>query len=220
MFFNKYEQFSNSIELSLKQIIIHKFHADWAINVKSRVLTRFYLSHIGKLTHPVAAMLFNRPEQFLNSTVNGTLTKFHEYWTTIFKVLTMFYYSHNIKKTAPPYGGHVLNNTHTIFICSPDIIRTNVLTKFDEDLTKNAIFRVLNKTTAPPHGLHFHEDQVINVTSELKTARPIGGHVFNRLETFSNTAKNTTEDWTKNVTSRALTRKSAKQLCSHVFDEM
>ncbi|KAH3859506.1 hypothetical protein DPMN_102323 [Dreissena polymorpha] len=47
--------------------ILTKIHEDQTINVASRVLTRFYYSHIRKTPRPLAAMFFNQPEPFSNS---------------------------------------------------------------------------------------------------------------------------------------------------------
>ncbi|KAH3689619.1 hypothetical protein DPMN_190869 [Dreissena polymorpha] len=84
-------------------------------------------------------------------------------------------------ETAPHPGGNVFQRTKTIFKLSLSIIRTNVRTKFHEDLTINETPRMLTRTTALPPCGHFHEDWTINVTSRVltrKTAPPPGGHVF------------------------------------------
>ncbi|KAH3784371.1 hypothetical protein DPMN_162325 [Dreissena polymorpha] len=77
-----------------------------------------------------------------------------------------------------------------------NIIGTNLLTKFHEDLKINVASRVLTSKNAPPPGGHFHEDRTINVSSRVKNAPP--------------------PDWTINVASRVLTRKNAPPPCGHV----
>ncbi|KAH3696288.1 hypothetical protein DPMN_083753 [Dreissena polymorpha] len=119
------------------------------------------------------------------------------------------------RKTAPPPGSHVFQQTRTIFKLIQDIVRKNVLTKFHEDWIINVTSRVLTSGTIfeifqDIIGTHvltkFHEDWTINVTSRVlarKTAPPPGAHFH--------------ADWTKNVTSRVLTRKTATPPGSHVF---
>ncbi|KAH3865985.1 hypothetical protein DPMN_029033 [Dreissena polymorpha] len=159
------------------------FHEDQTINVASRVLTRFYYSHIRKNAPP--------PFQpcFLSKLIIETnlLTKFHEDLeiNVASRVLTRFYYSH-IKKNAPPPGGHVFQPTGIIFELVQDIIGMNLLTKF-------------------------HEDQTINVASRVKNAPPLGSHVFQANVTIfeliqdiirTNLLAKFHEDWTINVASR------------------
>ncbi|KAH3751442.1 hypothetical protein DPMN_186000 [Dreissena polymorpha] len=87
----------------------------------------------------------------------------------------MFYYSH-VPKKCPPPGGHVFQQTGTIFyhIQVTCIIGTNILTKFHEDWTMNVTSRVLTRKNAPPPSGHvfqqtgtiftlFHEDGTLNV---------------------------------------------------------
>ncbi|KAH3853350.1 hypothetical protein DPMN_095872 [Dreissena polymorpha] len=64
----------------------------------------------------------------------------------------MFYYSHIWITSLPP-----------------DIIKTNVLTKFHDDRTINVTFRVLVKITAKNLLTRFHDDPTINVTSRVFT---------------------------------------------------
>ncbi|KAH3718732.1 hypothetical protein DPMN_061538 [Dreissena polymorpha] len=100
------------------------------------------------------------------------LTKFHE------------------GKNAPPLGSHVFQAMVTIFKLIQDIIGTNLLTKF-------------------------HEDLKINVTSRVKNAPSLGSHVFQANVTIfeliqdiieTNLVTKFHEDWTINVASRELTR--------------
>ncbi|KAH3861279.1 hypothetical protein DPMN_024206 [Dreissena polymorpha] len=162
-----------------------KFHEDRTVNVASRVLTRFYYSHIRKNAPPLGSHVFQ--------------AKFHEdrKINVDSRVLTM--------KKAPPSGSHVFQQTCIIFKLVQDIIWMNLLTKFNEDQTINVSSRVFTRfyyshlrKNAPPHGIHvfqanvtifelnrhiqkrhvlakFHEDWTKNVTLR-KTALPPGGH--------------------------------------------
>ncbi|KAH3896522.1 hypothetical protein DPMN_020699 [Dreissena polymorpha] len=117
-----------------------------------------------------------------------------------------------------------------------NIIGTNLLTKFHEDLKINVASRVLTSKNAPPPGGHFHEDRTINVSSRVltrfyyshirKNAPPPGCHVFKATKTIFNLIQDIIgtnlrltkfhEDWTINVASRVLTRKNAPPPCGHV----
>ncbi|KAH3873124.1 hypothetical protein DPMN_036350 [Dreissena polymorpha] len=149
--------------------LLTKFHEDWTVNVASRVLTRFYYSHIRKNTN--------------------LLTKFHEdrILNVASRFLTRFYYSH-IRKNAPHLGSNVFQAKATIFKLIQDIIGKNLLTKFHE----NRKINVLTWKNAPPPwwpcfstnhiiGMNlltkFHEDWKINVASREKCP-PLGNHVF------------------------------------------
>ncbi|KAH3753649.1 hypothetical protein DPMN_188291 [Dreissena polymorpha] len=106
-----------------------------------------------------------------------------------------------IRKNAPSPGGNVFQQTGTILALSPDIIRTNFLTKFVENWTKNVTSRVLQKIYCCYIRQHitplaanftinynnffktqvltkFHKDWTINVTSRETNASPPGGHVL------------------------------------------
>ncbi|KAH3706977.1 hypothetical protein DPMN_066368 [Dreissena polymorpha] len=82
----------------------------------------------------------------------------------------------------------------TIFTLIPDIIKTNVLTKFHEDWKKYMTSRSVNKEKCPPPAIirtnvltKFHKDWTINVNSiELtrKNAPHPGGHAFQRTGTI------------------------------------
>ncbi|KAH3815846.1 hypothetical protein DPMN_144380 [Dreissena polymorpha] len=200
--------------------LLTKFHEDRKINVASRVLTRFYYSHIyihiRKNTPPPSIHVF-QPTSIIFELVQdiiamNLLTKFHEDRTVnvASRVLTRFYYSH-IRKNAPvnkPYkekcpapGGQVFLATKPIFELIQDIIGTNFLTKFHDDRNINVTSRVLTRKIDPPRGGHvfqptgiifelvqdiigmnllteFHENLTINVASRVKNAPPLGGHVF------------------------------------------
>ncbi|KAH3885670.1 hypothetical protein DPMN_009665 [Dreissena polymorpha] len=75
--------------------LLTKFHKDRTINVPSRVLTRFYYSHIRKNAPPLGSHVFQ--------------AKFHDdrKINVTSRVLT--------RKNAPPPGGHVFQPTSIIF---------------------------------------------------------------------------------------------------------
>ncbi|KAH3721411.1 hypothetical protein DPMN_064334 [Dreissena polymorpha] len=105
-------------------------------------------------------------------------------------------------KNATPPCGHVFKRTSTIFDLSPDIISTNILTKFHRHWTTNVTSSVITRKTGPPPGSHvfqqtrtifklirdmFHEDWTINVTSRMlkrKSATTTGGHFFHSTGTI------------------------------------
>ncbi|KAH3823616.1 hypothetical protein DPMN_125426 [Dreissena polymorpha] len=170
------------------------------------------------------------------------LTKFHEDGTRnvasrVFtsKLLTRFYKIHiePYKENAPPPGGHVFEETKSIFEPIQDIIGTNLLTKLHED----------RKINAPHPGGHVFQPTVIifelfqdiigmvhftiSIYSHLgKNAPPLGSHVFKQRFPFLNSSnillgKNLSskfhEDRKINVASRVLTRKNAPSPGGHVF---
>ncbi|KAH3706469.1 hypothetical protein DPMN_065855 [Dreissena polymorpha] len=200
------------------------FHEHWTTNVTSRVLTRktapphgghvfhstgtiFELvqdimgTHIGlkmKTATPPGGHVFQPTGTIfeLVQDIIGThvLTKFHEDWTKIVtsRVLTRFYYSH-IGKSATHPGGHVFQPTGTIFELVQDFIGTHVTTKFHADWTKNVTSRVLTRKTATPAGGHVFQPTgtIFELVQDI-----IETHVLIKLH----------EDWTINVTFRVLTR--------------
>ncbi|KAH3833811.1 hypothetical protein DPMN_107127 [Dreissena polymorpha] len=89
--------------------------------------------------------------------------------------------------TSPPPCGHVFQQTGTIFELIQDIIKTNVLTKFHDDLTINVTFRVLTMLTR-------------------KNAPPLTAMYLNRPEPFLNSSKISFDQlfWPINVTWRVL----------------
>ncbi|KAH3692882.1 hypothetical protein DPMN_193218 [Dreissena polymorpha] len=126
----------------------------------------------------------------------------------------------------------------------PDIIRTNLLTKFHEDwkmwpLEKNApppgghvfiptsiIFELVHDIIGMNLLTQFQEDRTINVAFRVKNAPTLGSHVsqanvtiFELIQDIIDTNLLTQfhEDWTINVASRVFTRKNAPPLGSHVF---
>ncbi|KAH3713525.1 hypothetical protein DPMN_073317 [Dreissena polymorpha] len=203
--------------------LLTKFHEDWTLNVASRVLTRFYYSHIlpykEKCPAPCGHVFKATKTIFeLIQDIIGTnlLTKFHDdrKMNVTSRVLT--------RKIAPhPWW--------------PYIIRMNLLTKFHEDWTINVASRVKN---APPLGGHvfhanvtifkliqdiiktnlltiFHQDWTINVASRVltrKNAPPPGGHVFQPTGIIFKLIQ-------ANIGMNLLTKKNAPPLGSHVFQE-
>ncbi|KAH3885510.1 hypothetical protein DPMN_009504 [Dreissena polymorpha] len=203
----------------VRKKILTKFNEDCAINVTSRVLTRFYYT-----LKPYKVNCHAPWRPFIIGT--HVLTKFHEDWI---KNVTS-------RETATPSGSHVFQPTRTIFELVQDIIITNVLTKFHKDWTINVTSRVLTRKTAPPPGGHvfhptgtifelvqdfigthvptkFHADWTKNVTTRVltrfyyshigKTATPPGSHVFQPTGTIFELFH---EDWTINATFRVLTK--------------
>ncbi|KAH3844666.1 hypothetical protein DPMN_086925 [Dreissena polymorpha] len=92
----------------------------------------------------------------------------------------------------------------------PDIIGTNLLTKFHEDRKINVAYRVFTRKNAPTPGGYFHKDRTINVASRVLTS-----HVFQANVTIieliqdiieTNLLTQFHEDWTLNVAFRVLTR--------------
>ncbi|KAH3861230.1 hypothetical protein DPMN_024157, partial [Dreissena polymorpha] len=164
-----FELFQDNIGMNL----LTKFNEDRTVNVASRVLTRFYYSHIRKNALPFGSHFFQANiiifELIQDIIETNLLTKCHEDWTinVASRVLTrknappLFHEDRKInvtskvltRKIAPPRGGHVFQPTGIIFELVQDITGMNLLTEF-------------------------HEDRTINVASRVKNAQPLGGHVF------------------------------------------
>ncbi|KAH3738366.1 hypothetical protein DPMN_045000 [Dreissena polymorpha] len=205
--------------------LLTKFHEDRKINVVSRVLTRFYYSHIRNNAPPLGSHVFQAKVTIfeLIQDIIGTnlLSKFHEdrkinvasrmltrknapplaaifmkiIQKNVASRVLTRFYYSHIRKNAPPLGSHVFQANVTIFELIQDIIETNLLTKFHEDWTENA-----NRSQ--------------NMASRVLTRKnvpPPGRHVFLPkgiiFELFH-------EDWTIHVAS---IEKNALSLCSHVF---
>ncbi|KAH3833245.1 hypothetical protein DPMN_106550 [Dreissena polymorpha] len=186
------------------------FHEDRTVNMASRVLTRFYYSHIRKNAPPLGRH-------------TNLLTKFHEDWT-----ITVASRPYNEKCPAP--GGKFFKATKTIFELIQYIIGTNLQTKFHDD-------RKINVTSRKTHVLtKFHEHWTKNVTSRgftcfhyihiEKTAPPPDGHVFSSICTIFELVRDINQtsvltkfhdDWAKIVTSRVFTRNTAPPPGGHVF---
>ncbi|KAH3703822.1 hypothetical protein DPMN_078869 [Dreissena polymorpha] len=209
----------NAPPLAAMMKLLTKFHEDRTVNVASRVLTRFYYSHIRKNAPPLGSQFFQANiiifELIQDIIETNLLTKFHEDWTI------------NVasREKCPAPGGHVFKATKTIFELIQDIIGTNLLTKFHNDRKINVTSRVLTRKLAPPLwwpyiiGMNlltkFYEDQTMNVASRVKNAPPLGSHVFQANITIfkliediieTNLLTKFHEDWTINVASRELKR--------------
>ncbi|KAH3729165.1 hypothetical protein DPMN_055130 [Dreissena polymorpha] len=188
------------IQDMIRTNILTIFHQDWTINVASRVLTRFYYSHIIKNAPLSGGHVFQQ---------NGIIFKLVQDIIGM-NILT--------KKNAPPLGSHVFQAKVTIFKHIKDINRRI-----------NVASRVLTRKNAPPPGGHvfqptgiifkhvqhtiginlltkFHEDQTINVASRvhvLQASVTIFKLIQDIIET--NLLTKIHEDWTINVASRELT---------------
>ncbi|KAH3697924.1 hypothetical protein DPMN_085436 [Dreissena polymorpha] len=134
--------------------LLTKFHEDRTIKVASRVLTRFYYSHIRKNARPLGSHVFQANVTIFKLIQDiietNLLTKFHEDWTINFYVASKVF----TRKNASPLSSHVFQANVTIFELIQDIIETNLPTKFHEDWTINVASRVLTRNSAPPPGGH------------------------------------------------------------------
>ncbi|KAH3774512.1 hypothetical protein DPMN_175894 [Dreissena polymorpha] len=212
--------------------LLTKFHYDRKINVASRVLTRFYYSHIWINAPPPGSHVF-QPTVIIFELVQdiiemNLLTTFHEDRTV--NVASRV-------KNAPPLGSHVFQSNITIFELIQNINKKNLLTKF-QDWTINVASRVKNAQLLGSHVFlakvtifeliqdiigtnllsKFHEDRKINVASRVltrKNALSPGGHVFQPTGIIfeliediirMNLLAKFHEDQTINVASRVLTR--------------
>ncbi|KAH3730995.1 hypothetical protein DPMN_056999 [Dreissena polymorpha] len=128
------------------------------------------------------------------------------YRLSFFNILFICFHYIHIEKTAPPPGGHVFPPIMTIFE-----LKTNLLTKFHEDWTKNVTSRV------------FKCFQYIHIE---KTAPPPDGHVFSPIWTIFELVRDINktnvlikfhDDWAKIVTSRVFTRNTAPPPGGHFF---
>ncbi|KAH3824515.1 hypothetical protein DPMN_126352 [Dreissena polymorpha] len=157
------------------------------INVASRVLTRFYYSHIRKNSSPLGSH-FHEDRKINVASRVLTRQNAPPPGAIFFNQPASFW---NLKN-APPLGSHVFQAKITIFELIQDIIGTNFLTKFHTDRKINVTSRVLIRKNAPPCGGHvfqptgiilelvqdiiwmnlltkFYEDQTINVASRVLT---------------------------------------------------
>ncbi|KAH3753661.1 hypothetical protein DPMN_188303 [Dreissena polymorpha] len=97
-------------------IIFELFHEDWTINVASRV----------KNAPPLGSHVFQA-----NANVDAAQRTTHDGQ----KAITKAHHEHIVLRTnAPPTGGHVFQATGTIFELVQNIIGTNLLTKFHDEL--------------------------------------------------------------------------------------
>ncbi|KAH3696962.1 hypothetical protein DPMN_084444 [Dreissena polymorpha] len=129
-------------------------------------------------THCWTNLNFNLWQNFIGTNV---LTKFHEDWPIhVANIVSK-------RQLPPPPGGHVFQQTITIFKLTQAIVRTNVQIKFHKDWIINVTSRVLTRKNATPPCGHFHEHWTTNVPSRVltrKTAPPHGGHVFHSTGTI------------------------------------
>ncbi|KAH3735055.1 hypothetical protein DPMN_041516 [Dreissena polymorpha] len=91
-------------------------------------------------------------------------------------------------KNAPPTGGHVFQQTETIFKLIQDFIGTHVLTQFQEDWAHNVASKVLTRKTATSTFSHVFQ-QTGTIFELIQSI--IGTHVQTKFH----------EDWTINVAS-------------------
>ncbi|KAH3710266.1 hypothetical protein DPMN_069740 [Dreissena polymorpha] len=141
MFFNQLASFSKSSNIIGMNLLTKRnapalgsyFHKDRQIDVASRVLTRFYYSHIRKkCPAPWRPYIIGMDR----------LTKFHEDQTI--NVASRV-------KNPPPLGSHVFQAKVTIYELLRDIIETNLLTKFHEDWTINVASKELTRQMLTAH---------------------------------------------------------------------
>ncbi|KAH3830393.1 hypothetical protein DPMN_103636 [Dreissena polymorpha] len=137
------------------------------------------------------------------------------------------------KPRPPPLGDYVFQPTGTVFKLIKDIIGTNLLTKFHEDLTINTKFhydlkiivapRVLSRKNAPPLWRPYW---TINVASGVRNAPALGSYVFQANVIIfkviqdiigKNLLSKFHKDRPIDVASRVLTRKNAPPHGGHVF---
>ncbi|KAH3717597.1 hypothetical protein DPMN_060390 [Dreissena polymorpha] len=150
--------------------LLTKFHEDWAIHVVSRVLTRFYYSHIRKNAPPLGSHVFQANViifeliQYIIKT--NLLTKFHEDWTINVasrertrQMLT----SHNGRQTTDD-GQKAITKAHLEHVvlrcaknhCSREICPAPVL-----KATKT-IFELIQDIIGKNFLTKFHDDRKIN----------------------------------------------------------
>ncbi|KAH3769969.1 hypothetical protein DPMN_171248 [Dreissena polymorpha] len=130
--------------------------------------------------------------------INKTnLFKFHDdYAKNVTSSVHKRFYYINIRKNAPFPGGHVFQRTRFIFKLN------SLLTCFH--------YIHIEKTAPPTSG---HVFSPIWTFQKRKLPRPPGSHVFQRTGTISKLNSH----WTKNVTSRVFTSKTAPPTGGHVF---
>ncbi|KAH3821711.1 hypothetical protein DPMN_123478 [Dreissena polymorpha] len=195
--------------------LLTKFHEDRTVNVASRVLTRFYYSHIKK----------NAPPRWWPYIIGmNLLTEFHEDRTI--NVASRV-------KNAPPLISHVFQ------------AKKNLLTKLYEDRKINVASRVLTRNKKYIVWIQLLTKFVRKLYTPFsskwghKNAPPPGGHVFQPTGIIFELVQDIIgmnllikfhEDWTINVASSVLTRfyyshiiyyshirQNAPPLGSHVF---
>ncbi|KAH3779703.1 hypothetical protein DPMN_157509 [Dreissena polymorpha] len=177
--------------------VLTKFHEKWATHVTSRVFTCFHYIHIEKNVLP-------------------TDGHFSPIWT-IFELVRHIVFT---RQTAPPTGGHI--GHRTINVAS----RVASRGKLPRPPGNNIFQRT--GTIFKLNSQKFHEHWAKNVTSRVKNALPTGGHVFSPIWTIfelvleinkTNVLTHFHDDWTKFVTSRVFTRKTALPTGGHLHED-
>ncbi|KAH3728015.1 hypothetical protein DPMN_053960 [Dreissena polymorpha] len=157
----------------------------------------------------------------------------HEIWAknVTSRVFTCFHYIH-IDKTAPPTGGHVFSPIWTIFELVGDINKRAIMALYRSTvfMRKNRAMRmglnVLKHLEGWPKPTNQPTDQQTGQKQYVphhyrNLPHPPGSHVFKQTRTIfeltsrikeTNVLTKFHEDWTKNVTSRVLTSKTAPPL--------
>ncbi|KAH3731209.1 hypothetical protein DPMN_057217 [Dreissena polymorpha] len=83
--------------------LLTKMHEDQTLNVASRVLTRFYYSHIRKNAPPLGSYVFQANvtifDLIQDNIKTNLLTKFHEDWTINANVDAAQFTTHNGRRT-------------------------------------------------------------------------------------------------------------------------
>ncbi|KAH3811194.1 hypothetical protein DPMN_139600 [Dreissena polymorpha] len=162
--------------------LMTKFHDDWTINVISKVLTRFYFSHIKKWSIPWGQGFLTNQNHFQtlltniyeDRTINANLlTKFHGDWTI--NVASIVFPR---KMLTPHNGKKAITKAHHEHIVLSSII---VLTKFHD--------RVLTRINFPPLASMFFKQPEPYLE---KNDPPPGGHVFQATGTIFELAQNIT----------------------------
>ena len=131
MFFNRPEPLLNSTNISLRQTFWQSYmkigHEMWLL----QCLQGFSFFLPSDLVFDPAWPSFELDRGIIGTNL---LTKFHDDQTrnVASRVFTRFLYS-QIRKTAPPTGGHVFQRTGTTFELNQHIIKTNIFTKLHED---------------------------------------------------------------------------------------
>ncbi|KAH3821277.1 hypothetical protein DPMN_123040 [Dreissena polymorpha] len=156
-FFTNLDHFQTRPRYKQKHNVLTNFHDDWAKIVTSTLFTRenCHYNHIEK----------NAPPPTGGNTSIELMAKI-----VTSRVFTRFLYS-QIKKTAPPTGGHVFQRIGTTFALNQDIIKTNILTN-DLVLTRhNPISKLGRDLIGTKLLTKFHEDGTRNVASRVFTSK-------------------------------------------------
>ncbi|KAH3840907.1 hypothetical protein DPMN_114365 [Dreissena polymorpha] len=126
-----------------------KFHENWAKNVTSSVQIEKCPAHWG----PFFSLILTIFELVREINEPNVLTNFLDDWA---KIVTSGVFT---RKTTPPTGSHVFQQTRTTFELNQHIIKTNILTNFKLDRCFIGM-KLLNK---------FYKDRTKNVASRVFT---------------------------------------------------